>query len=1625
MAKVTGKILKYIGVIMAILLNVETLNFSEISMDLQFSYTDEPVHHIRRRSADPVEYIMVVEMNVSETVAINKIRSSVTTVTLPVQVDNGTEITALNISTVCSFNETQYQCKCEDLFVWPNDTCHSYKACDDINDGSCTCINALPVDGQFCEDIDECLVSPSVCGPNSTCTNQMGSYSCLCSNGFTATNSSLHISINNTCTDIDECLVSPSVCGPNSTCTNQMGSYSCFCSNGFTATNSSLPISVNNTCTDIDECLVSPSVCGPNSTCTNQMGSYSCLCSNGFTATNSSLHISINNTCTDIDECLVSPSVCGPNSTCTNQMGSYSCFCSNGFTATNSSLPISVNNTCTDIDECLVSPSVCGPNSTCTNQMGSYSCFCSNGFTATNSSLPISVNNTCTDIDECLVSPSVCGPNSTCTNQMGSYSCLCSNGFTATNSSLHISINNTCTDIDECLVSPSVCGPNSTCTNQMGSYSCFCSNGFTATNSSLPISVNNTCTDIDECLVSPSVCGPNSTCTNQMGSYSCLCSNGFTATNSSLHISINNTCTDIDECLVSPSVCGPNSTCTNQMGSYSCFCSNGFTATNSSLPISVNNTCTDIDECLVSPSVCGPNSTCTNQMGSYSCLCSNGFTATNSSLHISINNTCTDIDECLVSPSVCGPNSTCTNQMGSYSCFCSNGFTATNSSLPISVNNTCTAITAPSAPSTPSTTVIGMSMTIDQTFDISLTDPTSENYKYLYGKIAPVIESTYSSKLVGYIPFSAKPTGVRPGSVIADYTISATSNNLDFTAAHSALPESLKKEGIVLAENAFSRSEQTDFTTGHLYPLQKLDLNCIQPDFAKGPIKWIVNNKDPALDNTRYTLSNSNSILTVKNTSESDSGRYSCIIQTNTIPYIQWQNIIIRRPTIIVGDENRVFPCKDSTVQLRCSVDAGYNVEWVLNGAVQTSVPASGSDIILNHPTKSGDCKEETFTCRLKDLPQLLAYSYSWSRVTVKTSTENYDCRDEEIGLGKTNDEKTAICRTGFKGTITYRCESRGWTPVQDNCVLEVIFNLKNTVETLLVVEIPGFMANLSSATSQNNVNITQSPSTVQTIVDILFKIADLSQATSINSIVMENYLKTVNIIVSGNVSDTWNTLNKGNTTEKPSIRLLRSIEKISDRLKDEFKINETSIQLNRTTIQNSFSITSTLPNSTTEIVIPQVPNVTTVTIIIFTTLDNVLPARTSNINDTNNSVRINGDVVVVKVNQAINNISFAFDITNQSLGNPQCVFWNFSLDRWDSTGCEVKPSVNETGKITCECDHTTSFSILMSPFSIDNKTLAYITYIGVAISMASLILCLIIETIVWKSVTRKDDFTRNSYTSYMRHVFMVNIAVSLLIANICFIIGAAITDKEQQTSVGRCSPAVFFMHFFYLALFFWMLISALFLFYRTVMVLSQMSRFRMMAIAFIVGYGAPLLIAVITVASTAGPQKYISQKACWLNWDESKALLAFVIPALTIVAINLVVLIVVLYKMLRRGVGAATQPENKHALMVIARCVAILTPIFGLTWGFGIGTMVSPDYGVHVVFALLNSLQGFFILVFGTLLDRGVRKALAERNFISSSHTTSTSAGPSSSSRQDLLRRNGYNISAATSSNISSASNT
>ncbi|XP_048860584.1 adhesion G protein-coupled receptor F5-like isoform X2 [Brienomyrus brachyistius] len=613
------------------------------------------------------------------------------------------------------------------------------------------------------------------------------------------------------------------------------------------------------------------------------------------------------------------------------------------------------------------------------------------------------------------------------------------------------------------------------------------------------------------------------------------------------------------------------------------------------------------------------------------------------------------------------------------------------------------------------------------------------------------------------------------------------------------------------------------------------------------------------------------------------------------------------------------------------------------------------------------------------------------------------DCNDTTYGAGKNGATVTVCCPANFTGSRTAVCENGNWN-IQNNCVLNPIRTLALFSQNLVGLDsanISLFVANLATTITSFKRDIEVSPATTFTIVTILNNVADASGNTSIS--MMTDILETVSVLVSPDMNNSWTQLN-GNNTDTSSL-LLKSVENFTRSLSsDSVNITKPNIELSKTTFTSTFNTSF----NSSQIFIPKqrLSDNKTITTIVFTTLDFVLPTKTNG--------NINGIVMLVYVNQTINNVSMTFDKTNKTKGSNQCVFWNFTLFNgsggWDSTGCQLQSETNDS--VTCSCNHLTSFSILMSPCTPNSSALDIITYIGVGISMGCLVLCLIIEAFVWSVVTKNS-------TAHMRHVAIVNIALSLLIADIWFIIGAAVSDVGQSTPKNVCSAVTFFIHFFYLALFFWMLISALLLFYRTMMVFSHISKRTMMAISFTVGYGAPLIIATITIAVTARSGNYLAKEGvclnapengysrqydiCWLNWYQTKALLAFVIPALIIVFVNLLILFVILVKLLMRGVGENHPAEEKNALVVIARCVTILAPFFGITWGLGIGTMMQPtNLGMQIAFAVFNSLQGFFILVFGTLIDSRIRSAIAGRfSFLPllSTRTKSTSAGPSSSS--------------------------
>ncbi|XP_047430343.1 adhesion G-protein coupled receptor F1-like [Mugil cephalus] len=635
---------------------------------------------------------------------------------------------------------------------------------------------------------------------------------------------------------------------------------------------------------------------------------------------------------------------------------------------------------------------------------------------------------------------------------------------------------------------------------------------------------------------------------------------------------------------------------------------------------------------------------------------------------------------------------------------------------------------------------------------------------------------------------------------------------------------------------------------------------------------------------------------------------------------------------------------------------------------------------------------------------------------------------DKEFGNATASYKAVAPCEPDKVGEKTAVCKENGkFEDRQDNCIIPLVQELFVQSQSLNSNSLPEFLDELSNITVSVTQNVAESPATIRSIVQILRNVANasLSLTISISRTSMEDVLLTVGVLTTDGARESWNFLNtrtmsstnNDSTAESVSSLLLQSLENITLGLTNgTFDIYTPSIILNKTVFTN---ISSPDFNSSVKIHIPESDGGNkSITVITFLSMDNVLPAR----DEGNSSLNIiNGRVVLVQSNGTINNISLSFDVIHNTLDNPKCVFWNFSffdgLGGWDDQGCELVSSVK--GIVTCNCNHLTSFSILMSPSGFINPVLDYITYIGVGISIGSLVICLIVEAAIWRQI-------RKNNTSYLRHVSIVNIAVSLLIADIWFIIGAVISEAVETNTL-ECTAATFFIHFFYLSLFFWMLASGLLLLYRTVTVFEGgLSETSMLAIGFSLGYGAPIIIATITIAVTAPKNEYVqSTGSCWLNWDESKALLAFVIPVLSIVLINLLIIAVVIYKIVRRvGIDAAQTAES-HVVVVIARSLTVLTPFFGFTWALGVGTLAIPNNrGIHIAFALSNSLQGFFILVFGTLLDKKVWSELAVMSQTVKSGTRSTSAGFSPSGPQFLWywrrRRDGYEVSSGPSSSDS-----
>uniref|UniRef100_A0A8C9CWD5 Adhesion G protein-coupled receptor G2 n=1 Tax=Phocoena sinus TaxID=42100 RepID=A0A8C9CWD5_PHOSS len=320
-----------------------------------------------------------------------------------------------------------------------------------------------------------------------------------------------------------------------------------------------------------------------------------------------------------------------------------------------------------------------------------------------------------------------------------------------------------------------------------------------------------------------------------------------------------------------------------------------------------------------------------------------------------------------------------------------------------------------------------------------------------------------------------------------------------------------------------------------------------------------------------------------------------------------------------------------------------------------------------------------------------------------------------------------------------------------------------------------------------------------------------------------------------------------------------------------------------------------------------------------------------------------------------------------------RCVFWDLGRNGgrggWSSDGCSVKDRrLNET---TCTCSHLTSFGVLLDlsrtslpPAQI--MALTFITYIGCGLS--SIFLSVTLVTYIAFEKIRRD------YPSKI----LIQLCAALLLLNLVFLLDSWIALYDIR---GLCISVAIFLHYFLLVSFTWMGLEAFHMYLALVKVFNTYIRKYILKFC-IVGWGVPAV--VVTIVLIISPDNYglgsygkfpngSPDDFCWIN---SNAVFYITVVGYfcVIFLLNVSMFIVVLVQLCRIKKKKQLGAQRKTSIQDL-RSVAGLTFLLGITWGFAFFAWGPVNVTFMYLFAIFNTLQGFFIFIFYCVAKENVRK--------------------------------------------------
>ncbi|XP_029354892.1 adhesion G-protein coupled receptor G5-like [Echeneis naucrates] len=331
-----------------------------------------------------------------------------------------------------------------------------------------------------------------------------------------------------------------------------------------------------------------------------------------------------------------------------------------------------------------------------------------------------------------------------------------------------------------------------------------------------------------------------------------------------------------------------------------------------------------------------------------------------------------------------------------------------------------------------------------------------------------------------------------------------------------------------------------------------------------------------------------------------------------------------------------------------------------------------------------------------------------------------------------------------------------------------------------------------------------------------------------------------------------------------------------------------------------------------------------------------------------------------------------------------KCVSWDTRKDplqiNWLVDGCETQQKAETHTE--CLCNHLTYFSVLvqLEPRPVRHLlALTVITSLGCLVSVISCVMLIII-------LCKKRRFKEPSLPIHL------GLATSLALLNLLFFFTGIIANLVKESV---CIWVGAGLHYALLSSFSWMGIEIFHTFWLVYMVFSPLPK-DIGKLWCLFGFGLPALpvLILVLVGDIYGVREIIPSDdianpylMCWMKMN-NEAMLAHYVTNITVLVILVSSGLVMLFLVYRKIQSRDEWKQNR----VVFLSIWGLSCLFGTTWALNFLDFGPLSDLVPFLFCILNSFQGFLLVLRFFMLER-MRK-----------QTDGSSSNSSGSTRQQML---------------------